>query len=117
MAGPPDSWQAFPPVDVVRFWTHRGFLSRPSQALRPRSEGHGERGLTPPVAPNGLLARKASTQVLPDCSAIPGRARIVRSRPLGRPGRNGPPAPKLVSGRIRLMQAGFAARVGEFRGR
>ena len=64
--------------------------------------------------PSGALGfDSSSSRMLRD----PGRARIVQSRPPGRPGTKGPPAPQTVSGRIRPMQAGFAARVGDPRGR
>ena len=100
MAGRPDLWQAIPPVDVMRFWTHRGFLSRPSQALRARFAKHSvERndmvggGLLPLWRPMAFWRgrpRLKSFQIAPRSPVGPGLSGVDRPVVLGRMARQRP---------------------------
>ena len=95
---------------------------------RSRSKGKASKPVAAPPSRGRVMAahrRQVRAAVHPGCfvflsgifRAIPCGTAGRLSRPLGRPGTNGPPAAKPVSGRIRPMQAGFAARVGDPRGR
>ena len=105
--------------DISGWGVHPGRSRSKGEGLEARGgpavQGSGD-GRSPSPGPGSSPSR---TFRIPrrDLPRDPLRDRGTLESTARSPGTNGPPAAKPVSGRIRPMQAGFAARVGDPRGR